>query len=116
MTHPQFTRLEGGSLAEAALGKIINLAIDLGVENFIVPGNKAEKVIKWRRYIEIAKGAGHYALAAPGFVDQGGSITEAGTVAGQFWHPIIGRGVHANKDLAPREAVDFYTKQMQEAA
>jgi len=115
MTHPQFMRLEGGSLTESALEKIINLAIDLGVENFIVPGNKAEKVLKWRRYIEVAKGAGHYALAAPGFVDQGGSITEAGEKAGEIWHPIIGRGVHANKDMSPREAIDFYTRQLKTA-
>jgi orotidine-5'-phosphate decarboxylase len=122
MTHPRFRKAEGGSIPDTSLGKIINLALDLGVDNFIVPGNKARSVAKWRKRIESARGIGNFALAAPGFVDQGGSITEAGTAAGKIWHPIIGRGVHANKDMKPREAVDFYTQQlfyaqqMQEAA
>jgi hypothetical protein len=55
-------------------------------------------------------------LAAPGFVDQGGNITEAGKVAGEIWHPIIGRGIHDNEQLTPAEAVDFYTRQLKEAA
>jgi orotidine-5'-phosphate decarboxylase len=116
MTHPGFTQATGGSLTERALEDIIDRALDLDVGNFIVPGNKAPKVEKWRTKIETARGIGGYALAAPGFVDQGGSITEAGMAAGQLWHPIIGRGVHANKEMSPREAVEFYTQQLREAA
>src|SRR5665213_23463 len=107
MTHPKFNRPDGGSLSESALNNIVDLALDLGVGDFIVPGNKAASVEKWRKRIEQYRGVGNFALAAPGFVDQGGSITEAGAVAGEIWHPIIGRGIHANKDMTPRQAVEF---------
>ncbi len=112
MTHTRFKRTSGGSLTEEALEEIIDLGLELGVDNFIVPGNRAGSVIRWRERIERVRGVGGFALAAPGFVDQGGSITDAGAVAGQLWHPIIGRGIHANANMTPREAVDFYTAQM----
>ncbi|HVS79320.1 MAG TPA: orotidine 5'-phosphate decarboxylase / HUMPS family protein [Candidatus Saccharimonadales bacterium] len=117
MTHPGFKEAEGGSIGDQALEQIIDIALDLGVGNFIVPGNKAASVEHWRKKIAQVRGVGRFAFAAPGFVDQGGSVTEAGSVAGPIWHPIIGRGVHANKDgLTPREAVEYYTAQLREAA
>lgn len=116
MTHKKFKKAEGGSIPETSLRNIIALALDLGVENFIVPGNKAPSVTKWRKQIEKVRGIGNSALAAPGFVDQGGSITEAGSVAGKIWHPIIGRGIHENAHMRPRQAVEFYTEELREAA
>ena len=113
MTHKRFKKAEGGSIPETSLNRIFDVALDEGVDDFIVPGNKKSSVVKWRTKIERVLGVGCFALAAPGFVDQGGSITEAGAVAGEIWHPIIGRGVHENKDgLSPREAVEFYVQQM----
>jgi orotidine-5'-phosphate decarboxylase len=112
MTHKRFRKAEGGSVPDSSLERIMDLGLELGVNDFIVPGNKAKSVEKWRKKIERVRGVGQYALAAPGFVDQGGSITEAGSVAGEIWHPIIGRGVHANADMSPREAVEFYTRQL----
>jgi orotidine-5'-phosphate decarboxylase len=112
MTHKRFRKAEGGSIPDTALSEIINLALELGVNDFIVPGNKAKSVDKWRKRIEAARGIGGYALAAPGFVDQGGSITRAGAVAGDIWHPIMGRGVHANRDMKPRQAVEYYVSQL----
>jgi orotidine-5'-phosphate decarboxylase len=117
MTHKRFRKAEGGSIPDSSLRRIIDLALELEVDNFIVPGNKARSVNKWRKHIEKVRGVGNFALAAPGFVDQGGSTTEAAVVAGRFWHPIMGRAVHANKDgMNPREAVEFYTRQLREAA
>lgn len=115
MTHKRFKKSQGGSIPETSMGRIIDLALDLDVENFIVPGNKAPSVNKWRKRIERVRGVGNFALAAPGFVNQGGVITEAGAAAGEHMHPIMGRGVHANKDMSPREAVEFYAAQQREA-
>lgn len=112
MTHPRFNENDGGSLPEGALARIIDTALELDVNDFIVPGNKEQSVVKWRKRIERVRGVGNFALAAPGFVNQGGTITDAGAAAGELWHPIIGRGIHANPDMTPRQAVDFYTAQM----
>ena len=115
MTHKKFRKSEGGSIPESSLKKIIDLALELDVDNFIVPGNRAVSTAKWRKRIEAVRGAGNYALASPGLIDQGGNVSEAGRAAGQLWQPIIGRGIHANKKMTPRQAVEFYT-QMQRAA
>lgn len=110
MTHKRFRKVEGGSIPDTSLGRIIDLALDLGVENFILPGNKVQRIQKWRRRIEAVRGAGNYALASPGLVNQGGNVTASGQAAGEHWHPIIGRGIHDNPNLTPREAVECYTR------
>lgn len=112
MTHKRFKKSEGGSIPETSLARIFDIALELGVDDFIVPGNKARSVNKWRKRIEAVRGVGNFALAAPGFVEQGGDVTEAGAVAGRFWHPIIGRGVHSNPTMNPRQAVEFYGKRL----
>lgn len=33
-------------------------------------------------------------LYAPGFIDQGGIITECGKVAGENWHAIVGSAIY----------------------
>lgn len=114
MTHEGFKKAEGGSIPETSLGRIIDLALDLGVDNFIVPGNKKNSVAKWRRRIEKTRGVGGFALAAPGFVNQGGDITEAGSVAGEFWTPIMGRGIHSVMNMTPRQAVEFYAAKLKD--
>jgi orotidine-5'-phosphate decarboxylase len=116
MTHPGFTETQGGSLSQAAMERIAALALELGINDFIVPGNKPDRVAFWRGCIEAVRGVGGFALASPGLISQGGEISEGGAEAGQFWTPIIGRGIHANPDLTPRQAVEFYTHQLQVAA
>lgn len=116
MTHKRFRKAEGGSIADTSMRKIIDLALVLGVNDFIVPGNKPKSVEKWRKRIEAVRGLGGFALAAPGFVDQGGNVTEAAAAAGELWHPIMGRGIHANPALKPSEAVQFYSQLLKEAA
>jgi orotidine-5'-phosphate decarboxylase len=116
MTHPGFTEPEGGSLSQADMEGIIDLALELGVNDFIVPGNKPDRVTLWRERIEAVRGVGNFALASPGLIDQGGDITEGGAAAGQLWTPIIGRGIHANKEMTPAEAVTFYANQLRAAA
>jgi orotidine-5'-phosphate decarboxylase len=112
MTTEGFQVSEGGYVTVDTQERIFDIALEKGVRNFIVPGNKAASVLRWREFIERVVPEGEYALAAPGFVDQGGDITEAAEVAGKFWTPIIGRGIHANLKMTPKEAVQFYVSQL----
>lgn len=116
MTHPGFTEAEGGSMSQAAMERIAYKALELGVDHFIVPGNKPERVRFWRERIEAVRGVGNFALASPGLVTQGGDITAGAAAAGKLWTPIMGSAIHANTAMSPREAVAFYTNQVREAA
>ena len=68
-----------------------------GVTDFVVPGNKPDRVTHYLK--EMFKKFGIDAsLYAPGFVKQGGSITEAGKAAGDKWHAICGRSSYNPND------------------
>ena len=116
MTHEGFTENEGGSLSQEDMERIMDLALDLNVTDFIVPGNKPDRVRFWRERIEAVRGVGKYALASPGLISQGGDITEGGAAAGKLWTPIIGRSIHANEKMTPPQAIAFYTEQLRAAA
>ncbi|MBL7206240.1 MAG: hypothetical protein ISS36_01435 [Candidatus Aenigmarchaeota archaeon] len=86
----------GGELtsrpATPDIERIYDNAVLQGVTNFVVPGNKPERVEHYRKRFE---DFGIEAdLFAPGFVSQGGDISEAGQVAGERWHAICGRAVY----------------------
>ena len=66
------------------------------VTDFVVPGNNLEMIKKIRDGLE-ASGV-QPVFYAPGFVEQGGSISEAARVAGDRWHAIVGRGIYWNKE------------------
>lgn len=91
MTHPQFLRSEGGYIANEAPSRIFELAAHLGVEHFILPGNKLAWITLLTNLLNERLGVGNYTCAAPGFLTQGGDITEAGRLAGERFHPIVGR-------------------------
>ncbi len=110
MTHPGFRRSEGGRIADGSILEIFHQAIDLGVTDFVVPGNKVGKVRKYKRYFDIELGEGNYSLFAPGFVAQGGEISEVGKAAGKNWHAIVGRGICDAADV--RLAAIEYTQQI----
>ena len=98
MTQKRFLWSEGGFIHDEAPERIYRLAVGLGVREFVVPGNKPEFVRKYRDIIlsELAEQGHHddeFALYAPGFVAQGGMISEAGQAAGERWHAIVGRAL-----------------------
>ncbi len=116
MTHKGFSEQENGRITTRGMDEIITQALELGISHFIVPGNRPSSVRKWKDKIEAARGEGRYALAAPGFVSQGGDVSEATQAAGEYWNPIIGRGIHANQDgRSPREAIEYYALKMKES-
>ena len=68
MTHPKFLVSEGGYIADDVPERIFRLACELGVNHFIVPGNKLHWVMKLRSLVVNELGEGNYTLSAPGFL------------------------------------------------
>lgn len=94
MTHPKFLRRDGGWIVDEAPTEIFDLAVNLGVRNFIVPGNKPEIVAPLRDRLIEKIGSEDFTLGAPGFVTQLGDISETGKVAGNNWGAIVGSGIY----------------------
>jgi len=94
MTHPKFFVSEGGYISDEAPEIAFKLACEMGVRNFIVPGNKVHWVEKLRALLDEKIGEDKYVLRAPGFIKQGGEISECGQVAGKYWHGIIGSAIY----------------------
>ncbi|MBI1972183.1 MAG: hypothetical protein HYS53_02680 [Candidatus Aenigmarchaeota archaeon] len=91
MTHPRFKRSEGGYISDEALDEMFLMAARQGVNHFIVPGNKVDRIAHYRELIE---GTGiEPVFASPGLVEQGGRISDAVKVAGDNWHGIVGRAI-----------------------
>lgn len=99
MTHKEFLESEGGYIADSAPRRIYTLAAEMGVRDFVVPGNKVEFVNTYRQLLEEAVGKGNFTLYAPGFITQGGDIAETGQVAGDSWHAIVGSGIYKAPDM-----------------
>jgi len=97
MTHPKYKKSEGGFISDEALDKIYLNAAKLGVTNFVVPGNRIERIKHYRSILErVVK---EVTFFAPGFVAQGGEITEAAKAAGKSWHAIVGRAIYQAGDM-----------------
>lgn len=75
------------------------LAGRMGVTNFVVPGNKPESISRIRRVIEGGEDADDVSYFAPGFVAQGGEISEGGRAAGDRFHAIAGRAIYKEGDV-----------------
>jgi orotidine-5'-phosphate decarboxylase len=98
MTHPKYKRSEGGYIADKALDKIYFSAAKLGVNNFVVPGNRVERVKHYKELLRPIVG-NSLTFYAPGFIIQGGMITEVAKAAGDSWHAIVGREIYGAKDI-----------------
>lgn len=90
MTHPEFVLEQGGFIPLAQLERVYDIAVDEGITDFVVPGNQPDMVKKYRDRIGNRMQSDAFRLYAPGFVAQGGSISEAGSAAGDHWHAIVG--------------------------
>lgn len=110
MTQKEFLASEGGFIANGAPARIYEIAVDFGVRNFVVPGNKIELVSKYRQLLTRDLGKGNFALWAPGFIAQGGVITEYALAAGPIWRAIVGRAIHKSKDK--KKAAEIITSQI----
>ena len=99
MTHPRFNEIEGGYIATGAPKRMFELAVTDGVRDFVVPGNKPIVVAACRELLEELLGDEPFDLYAPGFIKQGGVISDAGQVAGDRFHGIVGRGIYEAEDM-----------------
>ncbi len=98
MTHPAYLKGDGGFIDDAAPKKMYATAIEAGVTDFVVPGNKPEKIKEYKEFFE-GKGI-EPVLYSPGLVAQGGELSESAKAAGQRWHAIVGRGIYKEEDRA----------------
>ncbi|AJF60009.1 MAG: orotidine-5'-phosphate decarboxylase [archaeon GW2011_AR10] len=108
MTHKGFLEKEGGFISEKEAEKIYFTAIENGVKDFVVPGNKPEKISHYRKLIDgkVAEAT----LYSPGLVAQGGKITDSGKAAGKKWHAIVGRAIYESGN--PRKAAEELSKEL----
>lgn len=94
MTQKKFLTSEGGFIADMSPEQIYTIAAKNGITNFVVPGNKVEFVLKYRQLLEGLLAEGNFVLFAPGFIGQGGDISETGKAAGERWHAIVGGAIY----------------------
>lgn len=93
MTHPQYKKSDGGWLDDEGIVQIYKIAKEAGIKDFVVPGNKPERIKFYRQLL------GDVVFYSPGLVAQGGEITESAKAAGNKWHAIVGRGIYGAKDM-----------------
>ena len=86
-----------GFIKSVAPEDIYELAARMGVTDFVVPGNKPQSIRNFKSLIEMC-GVESPVFHAPGFIDQGGDVTESGDAAGERFHAIVGMGIYWNKD------------------
>lgn len=96
MTHPAYTVSEGGFVTDEGALDMYRIAAKAGINNFVVPGNKPDVIKQIREIVEI-EGV-NPVFYAPGFIAQGGSISDAAKVAGDRFHGIVGRGIYQAPD------------------
>ncbi len=97
MTHPQYLQNDNGYLMDNAPKRMYELAAKNGVMDFVVPGNKPERITYYREFLEslVVKPT----LYSPGLISQGGKISDSAKAAGYRWHAIIGRAIYGAKDI-----------------
>ncbi|OGZ00750.1 MAG: hypothetical protein A3B13_00775 [Candidatus Liptonbacteria bacterium RIFCSPLOWO2_01_FULL_45_15] len=117
MTHQGFLDTDGGYIRNTAPNDIYKLAADMGIRDFVVPGNKPATVQHYRKHIdEVCARTDHKekCLYAPGFINQGGDVTETGKVAGDNWHAIVGSAIYKQTGMdAMRAAAEKVVAQIQ---
>lgn len=106
MTHEEFVAEQGGFIPLEQLERVYDIAVDCGITDFVVPGNHKDLVQKYRDRIGNRMKSDDFVLYAPGFVTQGGNISETGAVAGANWHAIVGTAIYDHP----------HTRQIYEAA
>jgi orotidine-5'-phosphate decarboxylase len=105
MAHKGFAASDGGWINDNAFEYIFALAANMGVRDFVVPGNKPERVAHYHELLTNLCNGEPFALYAPGLIAQGGKISDCAKVAGDRWHAIVDRGIYeaSNMFVAARE-------------
>lgn len=97
MTHPKYLASDGGYIRDDAPIAIYEETSAGGVTDFVVPGNQPDVIRTVRAVVE--KNTRHPVFYAPGFISQGGDISDAARAAGSHWHAIVGRAIFEAADM-----------------
>ncbi|MDD3151103.1 MAG: hypothetical protein PHV68_09780 [Candidatus Gastranaerophilales bacterium] len=97
MTQFGFLEEEGGVIVNPS--RIYQIAAKMGVQRFVVPGNHPELVLKYQRLLASEVPDGKFRLVAPGFINQGGDISETGKEAGEYFDAIVGRAITQHDNI-----------------
>lgn len=97
MTHKGYLESDNGFLSDGMPKRAYTIAAGLGVKDFVVPGNKPDRIREYKEMLEALSVKPIF--YSPGLVSQGGSITDGAKAAGERWHAIIGRGLYEAKDM-----------------
>lgn len=96
MTHPQYLIKDGGYIRDNAPEEIYSRAAKLGVEYFIVPGNKPDAISKYAELLAAANPK----FCFPGIGRQGGDMQQAFRACQGFdAYAIIGSAIHKASDM-----------------
>ena len=95
MTHDAYSESEGGFITDKGALEMYRIADEEGVRDFVVPGNKPEVIMEIKRVLENVEKPVFY---APGFITQGGNISDAAKVVGDRFHAIVGSAIYKNED------------------
>lgn len=108
MTHPGYLKEDGGFIASEAPKRIYQIASSHGVTDFVVPGNKPDKIKMYREFLE-SRGIKPI-FYSPGFIAQGGKLGEGAEAAGDNFHAIVGRAIYDSKNI--KEAAEKLVKEI----
>ena len=89
--------LTPGFIREDAPLDMYKIAAKMGVTNFVLPGNKPDKITQYKHFL-IGAGVKDPITWSPGLISQGGDLSEGAKAAGDNFHAIIGRGIYWNKE------------------
>jgi len=113
MTHPGFLEGENGYIRNEAPDEIYARAVDEGVKDFVVPGNRIPRMEHYRDLIQ-EKGLETPTFFSPGLVAQGGEISDGAKAMGDLnWHAIVGRAIHKAEDK--HAAAEELTKNLEDS-
>jgi len=107
MTHPKYLEKDGGYLRDNAVDEMYTIGAKIGTEYFIVPGNKPESIDHYKKLLK--KFVSDPKFCMPGIGRQGGDITSAFNVAGDYSYAIIGSGIYKSSNI--RGAAENYCKE-----
>jgi orotidine-5'-phosphate decarboxylase len=99
----------GGFIRNSAPDLMYIIAARMGVDNFIVPGNKPERILHYKGLV-MEWGVRDPMFFSPGFITQDGSISAGAKAAGRKFHPIVGRALTNAKNM--KEAALLLTREL----
>ena len=97
MTHKGYLERAGGFIHNMAPKQMFKIAANLGIRDFVVPGNRPFIINEYRRFLD------SFGIKpifySPGLIAQGGSLSEGAKAAGENGQAIVGRALYRAKNI-----------------